>query len=110
MAVITGAAQGIGLRIAEVLAGLGYRLALFDLRPADSLPDALWTAGDVSSDPDVAAFAAGFGDTMRRVAQREKWRDHGQRISLQVGSVGYLHRDAIEYLHEAFSRRLANDR
>jgi NAD(P)-dependent dehydrogenase (short-subunit alcohol dehydrogenase family) len=33
IAVITGAAQGIGLRTAEVLADRGYRLVLIDLKP-----------------------------------------------------------------------------
>jgi NAD(P)-dependent dehydrogenase (short-subunit alcohol dehydrogenase family) len=34
VAVVTGAAQGIGRRTAELLAERGYALALFDLRPA----------------------------------------------------------------------------
>ena len=38
VAVVTGAAQGIGRKVAEVLAGEGYALALTDLRePADTL-------------------------------------------------------------------------
>jgi NAD(P)-dependent dehydrogenase (short-subunit alcohol dehydrogenase family) len=38
VAVVTGAAQGIGRRVAEVLAGRGYSLALADLRvPAETL-------------------------------------------------------------------------
>src|SRR5438309_1435776 len=35
LAVITGAAQGIGRRTAEVLAERGYRLVLMDLNPCD---------------------------------------------------------------------------
>jgi NAD(P)-dependent dehydrogenase (short-subunit alcohol dehydrogenase family) len=35
VAVVTGAAQGIGRRAAEILADRGYRLALSDLRPPD---------------------------------------------------------------------------
>jgi NAD(P)-dependent dehydrogenase (short-subunit alcohol dehydrogenase family) len=65
VAVITGAAQGIGRRVAEVLAGEGYRLALTDLRPPAETVDALRTtgvevlatAGDVSSEADVDGFA-----------------------------------------------------
>jgi len=34
VAVVTGAAQGIGRKVAEVLAGEGYALALTDLRGA----------------------------------------------------------------------------
>jgi NAD(P)-dependent dehydrogenase (short-subunit alcohol dehydrogenase family) len=38
VAVVTGAAQGIGRRVAEVLAGEGYALTLTDLRePAAAL-------------------------------------------------------------------------
>lgn len=58
VAVVTGAAQGIGLRIAEVLAGYGYRLALFDLQPVAGLGNALSVVGDVCSEADVAGFAA----------------------------------------------------
>jgi NAD(P)-dependent dehydrogenase (short-subunit alcohol dehydrogenase family) len=58
VAVVTGAAQGIGLRIAEVLEQLGYRLALIDLQPVAGLGNALSVLGDVSSEADVAGFAA----------------------------------------------------
>jgi hypothetical protein len=37
-----------------------------------------------------------------RVSQREPWREHGQRVSLRVGGVGYLHRDAIAYLRATY--------
>jgi NAD(P)-dependent dehydrogenase (short-subunit alcohol dehydrogenase family) len=71
VAVITGAAQGIGLRIAEVLAGLGYRLALFDLHDGvhdgDVVPGAIHVAGDVSSEQDVANLAETVGRTYGRV-------------------------------------------
>jgi NAD(P)-dependent dehydrogenase (short-subunit alcohol dehydrogenase family) len=58
VAVVTGAAQGIGLRIAEVLAAEGYRLALIDQQPVAGLGSALNVVGDVSSEADVAGFAA----------------------------------------------------
>src|SRR5215203_812222 len=65
VAVVTGAAQGIGRKVAEVLAGEGYALALTDLRePADTLEavrgrgaEALTAVGDVTSQADVAALA-----------------------------------------------------
>ena len=41
VAVITGAAQGIGRRTAEVLAGAGYALALIDVLPCDATLAAL---------------------------------------------------------------------
>jgi NAD(P)-dependent dehydrogenase (short-subunit alcohol dehydrogenase family) len=65
VAVITGAAQGIGRRIAEVLATKGYALALNDLRsPADTMAatrehgaEAIDLVGDISDEGVVAGFA-----------------------------------------------------
>src|SRR4051794_20797322 len=54
VAVITGAAQGIGLRIAEVLGDAGYRLALLDQQPVPGFDDALRVVCDVASEDDVA--------------------------------------------------------
>src|SRR4029450_1958494 len=69
VAVVTGAAQGIGRKVAEVLAGEGYALALTDLRePAETLEagrdrgaEALTAVGDVTSQADVAALAEQVG-------------------------------------------------
>jgi NAD(P)-dependent dehydrogenase (short-subunit alcohol dehydrogenase family) len=66
VAVVTGAAQGIGRCVAEVLADAGYALALTDLHNATETlaavrergREALDVPGDVSADADVAAFAA----------------------------------------------------
>jgi NAD(P)-dependent dehydrogenase (short-subunit alcohol dehydrogenase family) len=58
VAVITGAAQGIGRRTAEVLAAEGYALALFDRQPVDGFGDALVVTGDVTREADVARFVA----------------------------------------------------
>jgi NAD(P)-dependent dehydrogenase (short-subunit alcohol dehydrogenase family) len=63
-AVVTGAAQGIGRRVSEVLADAGYSLLLMDLRPpTETLEavaargrDALSLVGDVSREE--TAFAA----------------------------------------------------
>jgi NAD(P)-dependent dehydrogenase (short-subunit alcohol dehydrogenase family) len=55
VAVITGAAQGIGRRVAEVLAGEGYALAMLDRQPITGL-DGLAMTGDVASEADVGGF------------------------------------------------------
>jgi NAD(P)-dependent dehydrogenase (short-subunit alcohol dehydrogenase family) len=57
VAAITGASQGIGLRIAEVLAEAGFRLALFDQQPGPEVGDCVTLVGDVTSASDVADFA-----------------------------------------------------
>jgi NAD(P)-dependent dehydrogenase (short-subunit alcohol dehydrogenase family) len=67
VAAVTGAAQGIGRRIAEVLAAEGYALALLDLREVTGLDGALCVAGDVSNETDVARFAGAVLDAYGRV-------------------------------------------
>ena len=67
VAVITGAAQGIGRRTAAVLAERGFALALIDLRePADTVAalksrraDVLGFAADITNEEAVAEFARG---------------------------------------------------
>jgi len=67
VAFVTGAAQGIGRRTAEVLAARGYALALNDLQtPAETLEsvaslgaDAVAVVGDVSSEEAVAMMSEG---------------------------------------------------
>jgi NAD(P)-dependent dehydrogenase (short-subunit alcohol dehydrogenase family) len=65
VALITGAARGIGRRTAEVLAERGYALALNDLSAADATEkaargfdvDVMQALGDVSLERDIAALA-----------------------------------------------------
>ena len=65
VAVVTGAAQGIGRRVAEVLAERGYRLALNDLRmPEETIysiqsreGEAVGYAGNVAEELAVEDFA-----------------------------------------------------
>ena len=72
VAIVTGAAQGIGKRTAELLAERGYDLALSDLRsPSDTLravtslgAEAIELLGDISDEAAVSRFAA---------AVRERW-------------------------------------
>lgn len=64
-AVVSGAAQGIGRRTAELLAGRGYRIAIIDLRePAATVQaieaaggEAFGFAGDITDEPTGSGFA-----------------------------------------------------
>jgi NAD(P)-dependent dehydrogenase (short-subunit alcohol dehydrogenase family) len=67
VAVVTGAAQGIGRRTAEVLAAEGYSLALVDLQAPGGPPEALALVGDVSSEEAVDGFAAQVRERFGRV-------------------------------------------
>src|SRR5580658_506154 len=75
VAVITGAAQGIGRRTAEVLAERGYSVALSDLRsPVETMRaiaghgvEAMELIGDIADEAKVAEHAAAVGDRWGRV-------------------------------------------
>ena len=67
VAVVTGAAQGIGRRIAEVLAEKGFALALLDRQPVTELDVALSSAADVRDEAEVGGFARQVLDQLGRV-------------------------------------------
>jgi NAD(P)-dependent dehydrogenase (short-subunit alcohol dehydrogenase family) len=75
VAVVTGAAQGIGRRVAEVLANQGYALALMDVRESGETigavrergQEVLDVSGDVSVEEDVAAFTERVRERFGRV-------------------------------------------
>lgn len=75
VAVITGAAQGIGRRTAEVFAERGYHVALGDLRsPGDTMRavagrgvEAMELVGDIADEAKVSEFAAAVGARWGRV-------------------------------------------
>jgi NAD(P)-dependent dehydrogenase (short-subunit alcohol dehydrogenase family) len=75
LAVITGAAQGIGRRTAEVFAAAGYSLALLDLQPCASTLaavragncDAFDFTGDISDEAVVNSEAEAIGKRWGRV-------------------------------------------
>jgi NAD(P)-dependent dehydrogenase (short-subunit alcohol dehydrogenase family) len=58
VAVVTGAAQGIGRKTAETLAGAGYSLALLDLQALSVGGNAMSFTGDVSQEDFVESTAA----------------------------------------------------
>ncbi len=75
VAVVTGAAQGIGRRVAEELAERGYALTLADLREPDETlasvrergAQALSVVGDVSAERDVQALDEAVQERFGRV-------------------------------------------
>jgi len=70
IAIITGAAQGIGRRTADVLAARGYALALVDLRPATEALATLRSAGaeaiEVTGDVSDEAVAGQVVEAVKR--------------------------------------------
>jgi NAD(P)-dependent dehydrogenase (short-subunit alcohol dehydrogenase family) len=101
VAVITGTAQGIGKRTAEVLAERGYSLALSDLRaPLDTLravrergAEAIEVLGDISEETVVAKFAT---------AVRTRWG----RADVLVNNAGISFIAPAETLSGAEYRRV----
>src|SRR5215470_13717412 len=101
IAVITGAAQGIGRRVAEVLAEQRYGLALADLRePAETVKavaasstEAISLIGDISDEAVVDRFA--------RTVQ-ERWG----RVDLLVNNAGISFIENAEKIRAADFRRV----
>jgi NAD(P)-dependent dehydrogenase (short-subunit alcohol dehydrogenase family) len=75
VAIVTGACRGIGRRLAEVLAGDGYSLALLDIQPPDETLAAVQGIGvdaeavvvDVSAEEEVESAARQVVDRFGRV-------------------------------------------
>jgi NAD(P)-dependent dehydrogenase (short-subunit alcohol dehydrogenase family) len=120
VAVVTGAAQGIGRRTAELLAERGYRLALNDLRMPDETirsiesrgGEAVGFVGDVASESFAEEFARGVSDTWGQtdvlvnnagislIAHAESTSEKDLRRVLDVNLVGPF------LLAKAFGKRM----
>ncbi len=107
LAVITGAAQGIGRRTAELFAASGYAVALLDVQPctdtlaairalgaeAGEAADAVELLGDLSSETVVEAAASAIHD---------RW----QRIDVLVNNAGISNIAPAETIDAATFRRV----
>ncbi len=96
LAIITGAAQGIGCRTAELLAAAGYSLALLDLKPSAPIPnsDTQTFLGDISDEAHI---------TQTINAIHTRWG----RIDVLVNNAGISHIAPAETIPtDAFRRVL----
>jgi NAD(P)-dependent dehydrogenase (short-subunit alcohol dehydrogenase family) len=92
VAIITGAAQGIGRRTAELLSERGYQLALIDLKEP-AIEGALTHTGDITNESVVAAFA-------------EKVFAKYKRADVLVNNAGISHISPAEKIPAAEYRRV----
>ena len=83
LAVITGAAQGIGRRTAETFAAAGYSLALLDLQACSSTLNGVSAAGC-----DAADFAGDISDESVVEATAEAIRARWNRVDVLVNNAG----------------------
>ncbi len=83
LAVVTGAAQGIGRRTAEILAGAGYSLALLDLQSCSSTLAALRAVGCEAAD-----FPGDLSDESVVEATAEAIRTRWNRVDVLVNNAG----------------------
>lgn len=83
LAIITGAAQGIGRRTAEVFAAAGYSLALLDLQPCS-----LTLAGIRANDCDAEDFPGDLSDESVVIAAAEAIRKRWNRADVLVNNAG----------------------
>ncbi|MDE1177388.1 MAG: SDR family NAD(P)-dependent oxidoreductase [Edaphobacter sp.] len=69
VAIITGAAQGIGHRTAQLLAANGFSLALIDLQPCPEIPgaDVAQFTGDLTSDDFILSTVAAIQQRFGRI-------------------------------------------
>jgi NAD(P)-dependent dehydrogenase (short-subunit alcohol dehydrogenase family) len=101
VAVVTGAAQGIGRRTAEVLAGAGFTVALMDLQTCEATLDAVRKLGvdalEFTGDICDEAFVARSVETVR-----QRWG----RVDVLVNNAGISFIAPAETVDAAAFRRV----
>lgn len=83
VATITGAAQGIGRRTAEVLAAAGYSLALMDIQPCEAVLGAVRTQGAAAEQ-----FLGDISDEAHVTSAVEAVRKRWGRVDVLVNNAG----------------------
>lgn len=124
VAVVTGGAQGIGRKTAELLASRGYRIAIIDLRePVDTLRTieaqggmAIGFAGDIAEEATVERFASevfsrfGIGDVLVNNAGISCIRPAEETTAAEYRRVLEVNLVAPFLLAKAFGRRMLEQR
>src|SRR6202042_475970 len=101
LAVVTGAAQGIGRRTAETLAGAGYSLALLDLQSCASTLAAVRATGCEAED-----FPGDLSDESVVEAAAEAIRTRWNRVDVLVNNAGISSIAAAETIEARTFRRV----
>ena len=94
VAIVTGAAQGIGNAIAVGLAAEGARIVVADLHgaeaAAEAFPDGVGLTVDVADEGPVASFVADVVEKLRDVSVSARTIQRDQTPEDVVGAVVYL--------------------
>ena len=101
VAIITGAAQGIGRRTAEVLAAAGYSLALIDLQPCTAVAAAAQTHGI-----DTKEFIGDITDESFINESVQAIRTHWARADVLVNNSGISFISSAESVQAQDFRRV----
>ena len=100
LAVITGAAQGIGRRTAEVFAAAGYALALLDLQPCTA------TLASVGAGCDAAVFTGDISQEAFVATVAEKIAARWETVDVLVNNAGISSIARAESIDAATFRRV----